>query len=147
MQIILHFIRCTDNVLRFYTPVNEGNPQRVSNFKNLQIYSSVLLLLFSFLHQTFFLVVDVCWKMSFNARFCVVPPGLIEFIHNRGQSPSYSLYFFLGQQWPDPKNKPWEKKLIMVEVMKRLSLFLHSYMHVLFYLCHGDFPMIPIFHL
>ncbi|XP_053496006.1 interferon regulatory factor 3 [Ictalurus furcatus] len=43
--------------------------------------------------------------------------GLIEFIQNRGQSPSYSLYFFLGQQWPDPKSKPWEKKLIMVEVV------------------------------
>ncbi|KAK2865998.1 hypothetical protein Q7C36_002054 [Tachysurus vachellii] len=43
--------------------------------------------------------------------------GLIEFMNNRGPSPSYSLYFFLGQQWPDPKNKPWEKKLIMVEVI------------------------------
>ncbi|MCI4384036.1 hypothetical protein PGIGA_G00033700 [Pangasianodon gigas] len=43
--------------------------------------------------------------------------GMMEFIQNRGQSPSYSLYFFLGQQWPDPKNKPWEKKLIMVEVV------------------------------
>ncbi|XP_058263093.1 interferon regulatory factor 3 [Hemibagrus wyckioides] len=43
--------------------------------------------------------------------------GMMNFIQNRGPSPSYSLYFFLGQQWPDPKNKPWEKKLIMIEVI------------------------------
>ncbi|KAI5102996.1 interferon regulatory factor 3 isoform X1, partial [Silurus meridionalis] len=43
--------------------------------------------------------------------------GLVGFIQDRGLSPSCTLYFFLGQQWPDPKNKPWEKKLIMVEVI------------------------------
>ncbi|TSK14514.1 Interferon regulatory factor 5 [Bagarius yarrelli] len=43
--------------------------------------------------------------------------GMMALIQNCGTSPSYSLYFFLGQQWPDPKNKPWEKKLIMVEVI------------------------------
>ncbi|XP_060795383.1 interferon regulatory factor 3 isoform X2 [Neoarius graeffei] len=41
--------------------------------------------------------------------------GMMDFIQNGGKPPSYSLYFFLGQQWPDPRNKPWEKKLIMVE--------------------------------
>ncbi|XP_056626566.1 interferon regulatory factor 3 isoform X5 [Triplophysa dalaica] len=44
--------------------------------------------------------------------------GLMEFIKtNSGPSPSYTLYFFLGEKWPDPKMKPWEKKLIMIEVV------------------------------
>ncbi|KAK3529251.1 hypothetical protein QTP70_021902 [Hemibagrus guttatus] len=43
--------------------------------------------------------------------------GMMDFIQSRGPSPSSTLYFFLGQQWPDPKNKPWEKKLIMIEVI------------------------------
>ncbi|KAI7796578.1 interferon regulatory factor 3 [Triplophysa rosa] len=44
--------------------------------------------------------------------------GLMEFIkNNSGPSPSYTLYFFLGEKWPDPKMKPWEKKLIMIEVV------------------------------
>ncbi|KAF5899500.1 interferon regulatory factor 3-like, partial [Clarias magur] len=41
---------------------------------------------------------------------------LMAFIDRHGKSPSYALYFFLGQQWPDPKRKPWEKKFIMVEL-------------------------------
>ncbi|XP_072523219.1 interferon regulatory factor 3 isoform X2 [Salminus brasiliensis] len=57
-------------------------------------------------------------------NFC---PGLVDFIQNgAASSPSYTLYFFLGQNWPDPKNKPWDKKLIMVEVvltsLERLKL-------------------------
>ncbi|XP_066519819.1 interferon regulatory factor 3 [Hoplias malabaricus] len=53
--------------------------------------------------------------------------GLMDFMYIRGTpSPSYSLFFCLGQNWPDPKNKPWEKKLIMVEVvltsLERLKL-------------------------
>ncbi|XP_067225666.1 interferon regulatory factor 3 isoform X2 [Chanodichthys erythropterus] len=44
--------------------------------------------------------------------------GLMEFMQQTGsESPSYSLYFFLGEKWPDPKMKPWEKKLIMIEVI------------------------------
>ncbi|XP_048027027.1 LOW QUALITY PROTEIN: interferon regulatory factor 3 [Megalobrama amblycephala] len=44
--------------------------------------------------------------------------GLMEFMQQTGsKSPSYSLYFFLGEKWPDPKMKPWEKKLIMIEVI------------------------------
>ncbi|XP_007248791.3 interferon regulatory factor 3 [Astyanax mexicanus] len=46
--------------------------------------------------------------------FCT---GIMDFMHYKGSSPSYTLYFFLGQNWPDPKRKPWEKKLIMVEVV------------------------------
>lgn len=42
--------------------------------------------------------------------------GLMEFMGTSGESPSYTLYFFLGEKWPDPKMKPWEKKLIMIEV-------------------------------
>lgn len=43
--------------------------------------------------------------------------GLMEFMGTSGESPSYTLYFFLGEKWPDPKMKPWEKKLIMIEVI------------------------------
>lgn len=47
--------------------------------------------------------------------FCT---SFLNFMHkNAPSSPSYTLYFFLGQNWPDPKRKPWEKKLIMVEVV------------------------------
>ncbi|XP_077062315.1 interferon regulatory factor 3 [Siphateles boraxobius] len=43
--------------------------------------------------------------------------GLMEFMEKSSESPSYTLYFFLGEKWPDPKMKPWEKKLIMIEVI------------------------------
>uniref|UniRef100_A0A671KI45 Interferon regulatory factor 3 n=1 Tax=Sinocyclocheilus anshuiensis TaxID=1608454 RepID=A0A671KI45_9TELE len=43
--------------------------------------------------------------------------GLMDFIQTSCESPSYALYFFLGEKWPDPKMKPWEKKLIMIEVI------------------------------
>ncbi|XP_059387717.1 interferon regulatory factor 3-like [Carassius carassius] len=43
--------------------------------------------------------------------------GLMEFMQTSKESPSCTLYFFLGEKWPDPKKKPWEKKLIMIEVI------------------------------
>nr|QQL94346.1 interferon regulator factor 3 [Pimephales promelas] len=43
--------------------------------------------------------------------------GLMEFMETSRESPSYTLYFFLGEKWPDPKMKPWEKKLVMIEVI------------------------------
>ncbi|XP_073684167.1 interferon regulatory factor 3 [Garra rufa] len=43
--------------------------------------------------------------------------GLMEFMQTSSKSPSYTLYFFLGEKWPDPKIRPWEKKLIMIEVV------------------------------
>ncbi|XP_067285258.1 interferon regulatory factor 3 [Pseudorasbora parva] len=43
--------------------------------------------------------------------------GLMKFMETSGESPSYTLYFFLGEKWPDPRMKPWEKKLIMIEVV------------------------------
>ncbi|XP_062858680.1 interferon regulatory factor 3 isoform X2 [Trichomycterus rosablanca] len=42
---------------------------------------------------------------------------LIKFMHTGRESPSPFLYFCLGQQWPDPRNRPWERMLIMVEVV------------------------------
>ncbi|KAM4715371.1 interferon regulatory factor 3 isoform 2-T2 [Anableps anableps] len=42
--------------------------------------------------------------------------GFIEFT-NGGNSPPCSLFFCLGEKWPDLDNRPWERKLIMVEVV------------------------------
>ncbi|KAM4524286.1 interferon regulatory factor 3 [Odontesthes bonariensis] len=42
--------------------------------------------------------------------------GIVEF-SNGGECPPCSLFFCLGEKWPDPDNRPWEKKLITVEVV------------------------------
>lgn len=52
--------------------------------------------------------------------------GLMEFMQTGGASPSCTLYFFLAEKWPDPKMKPWEKKLIMIEVNLTALEFLKS---------------------
>jgi len=44
----------------------------------------------------------------------------VEF-SNGGECPPCSLFFCLGEKWPDPDNRPWEKKLITVEVRKYLN--------------------------
>lgn len=46
---------------------------------------------------------------------CPVPPGILNFIEGR-DCPPCSLFFCIGEKWPDPDNRPWEKKLITVEV-------------------------------
>lgn len=44
--------------------------------------------------------------------------GMLDFINEkRRESPHCSLFFCLGEKWPDPDNKPWNKKLITVEVV------------------------------
>ncbi|KAM6963605.1 interferon regulatory factor 3 [Tautogolabrus adspersus] len=42
--------------------------------------------------------------------------GILNFIHGR-DSPPCSLFFCLGEKWPDPDDRPWGKKLITVEVV------------------------------
>lgn len=42
--------------------------------------------------------------------------GIIDFIEGK-ERPHSSLFFCLGEKWPDPDNKAWNKKLIMVEVV------------------------------
>ncbi|CAL1599362.1 unnamed protein product [Knipowitschia caucasica] len=42
--------------------------------------------------------------------------GIIDFTEGK-ESPPSSLFFCLGEKWPDPDNKPWSKKLITVEVV------------------------------
>ncbi|XP_023267113.1 interferon regulatory factor 3-like [Seriola lalandi dorsalis] len=42
--------------------------------------------------------------------------GILDFIEGK-DSPPCSLFFCLGEKWPDPDNRPWEKKLITVEVV------------------------------
>ncbi|XP_068439682.1 interferon regulatory factor 3 isoform X2 [Clinocottus analis] len=42
--------------------------------------------------------------------------GIMNFIDGR-ECPPCSLFFCLGEKWPDPDNRPWERKLITVEVV------------------------------
>ncbi|AWP17617.1 Interferon regulatory factor 3 [Scophthalmus maximus] len=42
--------------------------------------------------------------------------GILDFIDGR-DCPHCSLFLCLGEKWPDPDNRPWEKKLITVEVV------------------------------
>ncbi|XP_031171567.1 interferon regulatory factor 3 isoform X2 [Sander lucioperca] len=42
--------------------------------------------------------------------------GILDFIAG-GKCPPCSLFFCLGEKWPDSDNRPWEKKLITVEVV------------------------------
>ncbi|XP_076008087.1 interferon regulatory factor 3 [Genypterus blacodes] len=42
--------------------------------------------------------------------------GIWEFINGK-ESPPISLFFCLGEKWPDPNNRLWVKKLITVEVV------------------------------
>ncbi|KAK5850771.1 hypothetical protein PBY51_001618 [Eleginops maclovinus] len=42
--------------------------------------------------------------------------GILNFIQGR-ESPPSSLFFCLGEKWPDKDNRPWDKKLITVEVV------------------------------
>lgn len=42
--------------------------------------------------------------------------GISQFIEGKG-SPPCSLFFCLGEKWPDPDNRSWERKLITVEVV------------------------------
>lgn len=49
------------------------------------------------------------------------PAGILEFIGGK-DCPPCSLFFCLGEKWPDPDSRPWDKKLITVEV-KTLELF------------------------
>lgn len=41
--------------------------------------------------------------------------GILDFVSGR-DSPPHALFVCLGEKWPDPDNRPWEKKLITVEV-------------------------------
>ncbi|MBN3305358.1 IRF3 factor, partial [Amia calva] len=52
--------------------------------------------------------------------------GMIDFMEKETGSPATSLWFCLGEKWPDPENRPWEKKLIMVEVTLTSLEILHQ---------------------
>lgn len=54
-------------------------------------------------------------------------PGLLDFINGGKKSPSCSLFFCLGEKWPDTEQKPWEKKLVMLEVIITTSELLKLY--------------------
>ncbi|XP_056285666.1 interferon regulatory factor 3 [Pseudoliparis swirei] len=42
--------------------------------------------------------------------------GILGFMEG-GECPPCSLFFCLGEKWPDPGSRPWERKLITVEVV------------------------------
>lgn len=46
--------------------------------------------------------------------------GILDFIEGK-ECPSCSLFLCLGEKWPDPDGRPWEKKLITVEVRETLN--------------------------
>ncbi|XP_030610193.1 interferon regulatory factor 3 isoform X2 [Archocentrus centrarchus] len=44
--------------------------------------------------------------------------GIKDFIEEKAsECPPCSLFFCIGEKWPDLDNRPWERKLIMVEVV------------------------------
>uniref|UniRef100_A0A665UPS3 Interferon regulatory factor 3 n=1 Tax=Echeneis naucrates TaxID=173247 RepID=A0A665UPS3_ECHNA len=51
--------------------------------------------------------------------------GILNFIEGKDSPPS-SLFFCLGEKWPDPDNRSWEKKLITVEVVLTSMEFLKN---------------------
>lgn len=51
---------------------------------------------------------------------CPVAAGIMEFTAGNKSFPC-SLFFCLGEKWPDPDNRPWEKKLITIEVRELLN--------------------------
>nr|QNG39866.1 interferon regulatory factor 3A [Andrias davidianus] len=52
---------------------------------------------------------------------------LIGFMQRtRKESPLYSIWLCLGEHWPDPSQKPWTKKFIMVQVTPVVFKLLHE---------------------
>lgn len=41
-------------------------------------------------------------------------PDLIAFMEGSGHSPRYTLWFCVGESWP--QDQPWVKRLVMVKV-------------------------------
>ncbi|CAG07572.1 unnamed protein product [Tetraodon nigroviridis] len=51
-----------------------------------------------------------------HGTYLLFTVGILDFVSGR-DSPPHSLFLCLGEKWPDPDNRPWEKKLITVEVV------------------------------
>lgn len=51
--------------------------------------------------------------------------GISQFIDGK-ESPHCSLFFCFGEKWPDPEKRPWQKKLITVEVVLTSMEFLKN---------------------